>query len=360
LSADSDAGQGQKIGFPRRTLVLLGLGILLTVAFLYAFADIGEAFSIIASANLLVYSLSFLSVTLGTLAYTLAWHVLLRDAGVRIGVLREWGIVWVSVFLNILVPTGSVGGELARVYLITKGPQKEENKRSPGELTATIIAHRVITMMPFLLGSVAGFIYLALAYKASGFILGLASLMVVLLLGTFLGICYLCFSPKRIEGFVHGCLRLIRHLSIGRLNRRLDESQVLIDENLEAFQHGIETLRHNPKSLGLASAFSALFWVLDALVAYFAFQAIDFPIPLATLVFVYTIGVTIQMVPVGIPGMIGVVEVTMITLYSATGIPAEVGAAATMLIRIVMLWFEALVGGVVTYLILLRGGIHEG
>lgn len=351
-----DAEQGQKIAFSRRTLAFFGLGVLTTVAFLYAFADVGEAITIIASANPLIYFLSFLSVTLGTLAYTLAWHVLLRDAGARLSVLREWSIIWVSVFLNILVPTGSVSGEIARIYLTTK----DSDRKRLGEITATVLAHRIVTMMPFLLGSVTGFIYLALAYKASGVILGLASLVVFLLLAAFMGVYYLILSPKRIERFVVGILQLLRRLSIRRLNRRLDAAQTSLDENLKAFSHGIGALRQKPKSLALSSAFSALFWVLDAFVAYFAFQAINFPVPLETLVFVYTIGITVQMVPLGVPGMVGVVEVTMITLYSVTGIPLKVGAAATILIRIVMLWFELLVGGAVTYLILLRHNGHEG
>jgi uncharacterized protein (TIRG00374 family) len=62
---------------------------------------------------------------------------------------------------------------------------------------------------------------------------------------------------------------------------------------------------------------------------------------------VYTIGITVQIVPVGIPGMVGVVETIMSGLYTLAGIPLNVSVAATMMIRVIMMWLEALIGGIV-------------
>jgi uncharacterized protein (TIRG00374 family) len=332
----------------------LGLGILITVAFLSSFVDLGKAILVIASTNLAVYSLAFISVTLGTLTYTLAWHFFLKDAGIRIELLREWAIVWASIFLNLLVPTGSVGGEVVRAYLAQRESRAKGSDRSLGEVLATILAQRIITMAPFLLGSIMGFVYLAIAYGASGLILGLASFLVILFTGAFLAVCYLCLSPGKVEKVVHGFIHLLYRIPVQSLRKKIDKSYKAIDENVKALTDGLMVIRRRPKTLILASIFSALFWAFDAFVAYFAFQAIGFPIPIGTLLFVYTIGVTLQMIPIGIPGMVGAVEVTMIALYSATGIPLEVGAVATILIRIVMLWFEILVGGLATYAILVR------
>lgn len=350
----SNARFGDGLAPSRKALALLCMGLLLTIAFLYAFVDLGEAIFVISSANLGVYSFSFLSVTLGTLAYTFAWHSFLRDAGVRMGLLKEWAIVWTSIFLNLLVPTGSVGGEVVRAYLVQRESRAYGCNRSLGEVMATIVAQRIITMAPFLLGSVIGFVYLAVAYGASGIILGLACLMVVLSASAFLAVCYLCLSPGKVEKVAHGLVLLLYHIPVRRLRKSLDEAHGAIEENVKAFTSGLEVIRRKPRTLMITSIFSALFWIFDAFVAYFAFQAIEFPIPLGALIFVYTIGVTLQMIPIGVPGMVGAVEVTMITLYSATGIPLEVGAAATILIRIVMLWFEVFVGGLATYAIILR------
>jgi len=343
-----------RIALSGRSLAFFCLGVLAIIAFFYAFADVQEALSIISSADLLVYALSFVSVTLGTLACTLAWHVLLCNAGMRISLLREWKIIWVSVFVNIIIPTGSVSGEVTRIYLTLQSLADRDTKKSVGEVTSTVLAHRVMTLVPFLLGSVAGFIYLSDAYKNSTVIVVLASLLVVIFSAAFLGVCYLCASPSTAEKVAKGLIELLHRLPVKSLRTRLDKASISIDENIGAFNRQIQTLFRDPRSLALASFFSVLFWVFDIFVAYFVFLSIGFPISFVALIFVYTIGTTIQMIPIGVPGMIGVVEVTMIALYTATGIPPAVGAAGTLLIRIVMLWFEALVGGFTTYLVVLR------
>jgi len=57
------------------------------------------------------------------------------------------------------------------------------------------------------------------------------------------------------------------------------------------------------------------------------------------------------MLPVGIPGMIGVVETVMSTLYTVMGVPPNLSVAATLMIRVVMLWFQATLGGLFTLIL---------
>jgi uncharacterized membrane protein YbhN (UPF0104 family) len=51
--------------------------------------------------------------------------------------------------------------------------------------------------------------------------------------------------------------------------------------------------------------------------------------------------------PVGIPAALGVVETGMILSFIIIGIPRTIAISATLLIRGVMVWFDATVSGLV-------------
>jgi len=100
------------------------------------------------------------------------------------------------------------------------------------------------------------------------------------------------------------------------------------------------------KIVVLSISLSWIAWILDVMVAYFVFLSLRYTIEVPIIISIYTIGITIQMIPIGIPGMIGVVETIMAALYSLVGIPSAISVAATLMIRIVMLWFEIAIGGI--------------
>ena len=106
-------------------------------------------------------------------------------------------------------------------------------------------------------------------------------------------------------------------------------------------------LKSSKVSLALSTLFAFAYWIFDIIVAYFVFASLKFPVPLGIIVAVYTIGISIQIVPIGIPGMVGVVETVMSGLYVVSGIPLSLSVAATVMIRLVMMWFEALIGGII-------------
>ncbi len=63
---------------------------------------------------------------------------------------------------------------------------------------------------------------------------------------------------------------------------------------------------------------------------------------------VFSVMVILQMLPIFLPGGIGVVDIVMTTLYMTAGIPKVAAAGATIMVRFVTLWFLTTVGGVVT------------
>ena len=53
---------------------------------------------------------------------------------------------------------------------------------------------------------------------------------------------------------------------------------------------------------------------------------------------------SIQAIPLGVPAEVGITEIIMTSLFAALSIPLGVSAAATVLIRILTVWFKILIG----------------
>jgi len=73
-------------------------------------------------------------------------------------------------------------------------------------------------------------------------------------------------------------------------------------------------------------------------------QQWGYTISLATLIIVHSLVIALKSVPVGIPAEVGVTEIAMTTLFGAFNMSLDVSAAATVLIRIVTVWFRLVIG----------------
>jgi uncharacterized protein (TIRG00374 family) len=65
---------------------------------------------------------------------------------------------------------------------------------------------------------------------------------------------------------------------------------------------------------------------------------------LSAIIIVYSISISLQGIPIGIPGEVGFMEIVMTNLYILLGVPVNISVAATVLTRIITLWFRLVVG----------------
>lgn len=71
-------------------------------------------------------------------------------------------------------------------------------------------------------------------------------------------------------------------------------------------------------------------------------------IPLWAVLAVYSVMIFLQMLPIFLPGGLGVVDIVMSTLFTAIGLPVHTAVSSTLLIRLVQLWMLTSLGGVAT------------
>jgi len=78
--------------------------------------------------------------------------------------------------------------------------------------------------------------------------------------------------------------------------------------------------------------------------SYLVFVSLDQQVDFAIIVVVYSVSVTLQSIPLGIPGEVGVVDTAMAWLFTLLTVESAVAAAATVLIRLLLVWLRIIIG----------------
>lgn len=320
----------------KKTVVLLTVSLLIFLLYLYFFVDLGKIFQILNQANLLVYSLSFVAVFLDTFFYSLTWQFFLRPLSIKPPLRRTYLYVWVGLFVDLLVPSEAISGEISKTYLMSR------NSGKTGEVVASVISHRILNMTIFLISLIASSIVLILKHELSGLILNLLIIITTVTTFSMFFLLLLSVRERTTWKIIDWFLRFVAFISKGRWDLHTFRSRAR--KIFKAFHRSIEVLGRHPRVLVLPVIFSLAAWVFSFLISFFVFISLDQPISLSVLIIVFSVSNAIQTLPVGIPGDIGLTEIVMTSFYSLLGIPLEVSVAATVLIRIVSFWFRLPIG----------------
>jgi uncharacterized protein (TIRG00374 family) len=152
-----------------KTLLLPIIGLAAFFIYIYVFnVDIQQIVAEMGQINLQYYLIAAIASVLDVFFFALAWHSLLRFLRVKFSVLKSFALVWVSIFIDTLIPAESVSGELARIYNVNK-----EQDGTAGKATASVVAQRLIGMGIILATLLGGMIVLLLQSLLFGMILGL-------------------------------------------------------------------------------------------------------------------------------------------------------------------------------------------
>jgi uncharacterized protein (TIRG00374 family) len=337
-------------GFPlkRTGVVVIAVGLFAFLLYLYFFVDFGGFLTKITQADPFLYSLAFVSMLFSAAFYSMAWQRLLHFLSVKSSFLKTYQIIWVSSFIDLLVPAESISGDISRVYLMSKGSEE-----STGKVVASVIGHRVLGMTMTLTGLVVSSLYFALVYKPPVLVLVVVTLIGASTLAAMILIFY--FSRKREATYkvVSWIVGVLVRFSRGRWKfERVKESA---GKMLKAFHDGIDTLVAQRSRLIIPVSLALVAWLLDLLVSVLVFKSLGTQVPFSAIATVYSIGIAIQTAPLGIPGEIGVLEIVMTSLYTLLGVPIEAAAVATILTRAITLWLRLLIGGITVQWLGIKG-----
>ena len=272
------------------------------------------------------------------LATSLAWQYFLRPLAVKVSLRRTFLYTWIGVFVDLLVPAESISGDASKVYLMTKG-----SGENAGKAVASVVSHRILAMI-ITLGSLifSSIVLYILQYELPAFVLNII-LFIIIGTGIALFLFFLFVLRESLtKRLIDSLLRFLAFISRGRWE--LSSLRTKAIKTLRAFHDSIGILLRNPKSLVPPVFFSLTAWLFSVLLSYLVFVSLGHPVDFVLIMIVYSISVSIQSIPLGIPAEVGFVEIVMTTLYGLLGVESSVGAAATVLIRFLWVWLRILIG----------------
>lgn len=291
--------------------LLFGFLVFLALLFL---GDVRQVGSRLASFQWVLLPLILLGTLFNYLLRFVKWHYYLGQIGVREISLRESGRIFVAGFPLAVTP-GKAGEALKGVWL------NQVSQTPVARGIPVVLAERISDGLAVLILSTLGVIAYPQYWPAFAMILGLLLVFIFL---------------SQVRPLALALLRQLGHVP---LLRRLAQP-------LNQFYEGTYLL-FRPKATFTAIALGTFAWLGEGLAMYFVLVGLDIPATWETFsmaVFILSFSTVIGAVS-ALPGGLGAAEASiagMLTLLM--GLPAEVSAAATLLIRLATLWFGVGVG----------------
>jgi uncharacterized protein (TIRG00374 family) len=322
----------------RKTVPFLLLGVLIFVAYLHFFVGIPEILAIIRHVDVFYYGLAVAVLLLNMAINSLTWQYLLRPLSVKVSFRKNFLFTWIGFFVDLLVPAESISGDATKAYLMTK-----ESDENGGKVLASVVSHRIMLMVTATVSLIASFAWLyVLEIEVPVLVLGLVLLIIA---GTVISLFFIflfSLKEKLAQRLIDVSLRFVAFVTRGRLNiNRLRATAV---KALTAFHDSIDVLRRNPRSLVLPILFSLIGWFFSILLSYLVFVSLGQNVDFTIIVVVHSVSVSIQSIPLGIPGEVGLVDTAMAWLFTLLAVESAVAAAATVLIRILWVWLRIGIG----------------
>jgi uncharacterized protein (TIRG00374 family) len=322
-----------------KTLLLPIIGLVVFFVYIYVFnVDIQEIIGKVWETNPYYYILATVASILDIVFFTLAWHSLLRFLSVKVSVFKSFAFVWVGIFVDTLIPAESVSGEIAKIYLVNR-----ERNGTAGKATASVVAHRLIGMGINIVTLLVGAGLLLIGSQLYGVVLGLMLFLITMICFFFILILLLCFREKWTFRIVDGAIGFAERVS--RRHWRLTKLREEVSEIHRAFHAAMKEYVHAPTTLLIASSSTAIAWILSLSVFYLTFASLGYPqISWSAILVISAIFVAVKSVPIGVPFEVGLPEITLTTLLVFFGVPWEISATATILMRLLTLWLRFFIG----------------
>jgi uncharacterized protein (TIRG00374 family) len=322
------------------------VGIAAFFVYIYIFnVDLLEIIEKVQQADVHVYLSAAILSFLDILFFTLAWFALLRFLSVKISLVKAHLFVWISIFIDIIIPAESVSGEITKIYLVNK-----EQNGTTGKTTASIVAQRIISMGINIITLTVGAILLIIEHLFYGMILTLTLILIIMTIIFLVLILLLSIKEAWTLKIVNSIINFVERISRGRWKLAKLKEQVV--EATSMFHGAIREFARAPKTMFIAAFLSLVSWVCGLTVYYLTLLSVGYsPIRWSAILVIASIFVAIKSIPTGVPFEVGLPEIALSTLLIFFGVPPLIAATATILMRLLTLWLRFFIGFVAQQLI---------
>jgi uncharacterized protein (TIRG00374 family) len=343
-----------KPGLSKKVLLFTLIGLLILIAyFIYLFRTTNIVDQI-KQVDLYYYASAFIAFLVSVLFSTLAWRSLLSNLSIKVTIGTALLFMWTGLFFDATVPDPGWSGDLSKAYMLSKA-----SNLNPARIVATVVGQKIIGLAITVIDLVLGLILLSRNYTLPGLVLIFIAVISFISVLSLFVLVYLSAKPratKRILDWLIRAALILRRDHWDPANFRLKA-----EEMLDTYHENIRVLASNLRAMIRPVIFSITSWAFDVSITFLTFASLHYPVPVDKVLIVYALTGSLQALGVS---FVGFTEVIMTGSYTVLGIPLAVGSSATLLARIVTLWFKL----AVAYFAFQRAGVkvlsdsksHEG
>ncbi len=281
---------------------------------------------------LVFFSLAIVSMLLALFFWTASWRTILRTLSVELAARKAFTIFMVGYFLDLLVPSETIGSEITRLYLVQNETNGDMGAIAASAITNRIVEYSIVSIGLFgsvfallSLGNVPSFVTDFLSLVLVGVVVYLAILLVLVL------------NERAARTIVSIGIRLLRFLRIKRYQS--SDAVERAQTSLAIFYRGFQTFREKPKKLVKPLIFQILSFLFNLAVYVLVFQALALKGPsFGFYVLTFFIASAIQGATASLS--VGSLDIILVTVFMLYGIPDA--GIAVIILRAATYWFPLL------------------
>lgn len=286
-------------------------------------------------AFLFFYALSFVTMLLTMLTWTISWRELLKALSIELSVKRTFLYYCAGDFVDRIIPSPGVAGELTRAYFIQR-----ETRSGYGVILAAGITNRIVSYGVVVSGLSVGIVFLLLTEAIPAFASGLLLVVWLGALALFVLLSFVSLKENAAERLV---LLLVKIFKVLRIQRDVEGFTERTYRFLSRFRDSFKFYGANPYYLVGPIIFNAVSFMLNLVVYVLVFYALGFPnLPVDFFIVVYFLSGAVQD---GFAAFsVGGLEILLTSIFILYGIPAAASGVAAVVLRIVIFYFPLILG----------------
>jgi len=316
-----------------RILLFVGVGLAVLILYLYYFIGTAKVGAAIEKTNPIIYATAFLAFLASATFYSIAWQSFLHNLGVKVKIREALLFGWAGMFFDVVIPDPGWSGDITKAYMLSKASGQET-----GRMIASVVSQKTVVAAVTTISLILGLVLYGLHYPLGGDIFIFVVAVLLLTTFSFFILVYLSINQKATTRILNWIVRAAFFLGRGRWNLQSFRTQA--EQLLNRFHEGIRTLTAHPRTLARPILFSLLAWGFDISIIFLTFASLGYAVPADKVLIVYALTGSLQAFGVS---FLGFTEIIVSGSYAVLGIPPAVSITATLLVRVVTLWFKLIV-----------------
>ncbi|MCW4047766.1 MAG: flippase-like domain-containing protein [Candidatus Bathyarchaeota archaeon] len=334
----------------RKSIFFMIAGLIAFGFYLYFFVGIGQLVSVIEKINttkyLLFYAFAICTLLLALLCWTASWKTILQTLSVNLSMKKAFVIFWIGYFVDLVIPSQTVGSELTRLYLV-----RNETEGDAGAIAASAVTNRIVEYFIVTTGLFTSVTVVMLMGNVPTLVSGFLITVLIGALVYLVVLLFLALRERAAEVLVSGGIRIMRALRVKRFSS--DSAAEKAKLSLAVFYQSFQIFRQNPKYLLKPLVFQLLSFLLSLAVYLLVFVALGFRnLSFEFFILVFFISTAVQASTGGFS--VGSLDIILVAVFYFYGIPEATSGVAVVALRSVTYWIPLLIGYVMVQVLGLR------